>query len=85
MSRAVELEPPMPRYFFHVHDSKDMPDREGTEFPSDEAAKSQAIVLTGELLTDLDGDFWGHPWILEVVDDSDSLVCEVAITAKSRS
>jgi hypothetical protein len=55
----------VPRYFFHVHDSVDIIDREGTEFPSLEEARGAVELewptdegdrLLGAFLTSLGGD-----------------------------
>jgi hypothetical protein len=71
----------MPRYFF----GKDMPDKTGTDFPNDEAAENEAVVLTGEMLKDLDGDFWNEGnWCLEVLDESGAQVCQMEVLANSR-
>jgi hypothetical protein len=75
----------MPRYFFHVHDGKDMPDNVGTNFPNDEAAENEAVVLAGEMLKELDGDFWNESnWRLEVLDESGAQVCQLEVLANSR-
>ena len=75
----------MPRYYFHVHDGKDILDQIGTELPNDEAAESAAIVSAGEMLKDLDGDFWKESsWRMEVLDESGALVCQLKMSATSR-
>jgi hypothetical protein len=53
----------MPRYFFDIRDGKFMPDDCGTDLPSLQAARVQAVAVAGELLRDdpekfLDGDEW---------------------------
>ena len=71
----------MPRYFFNVHDGQhpleqDPPDREGTLLADPEAARSQAVTLAGEMLKDLDGQFWrGDDWCLRVTDEQGATVC----------
>ncbi len=40
----------MPRYFFHLHNSMDVPDHEGRELVSPEAAREHAIVNIRELM-----------------------------------
>lgn len=75
----------MPRYFFHVHDGEDLTDKEGTVFPDDQAAESEAVVLAGEMLKDLDGDFWKESvWQMEVLDEDGAQVCRLQMTANSR-
>lgn len=66
----------MPRYFFHIHDGEDWPDPEGTELPSPDEARSQAVVVCGEMLKDLEGKFWNdHEWQMEVKDWHGATVC----------
>ena len=60
----------MPRYFFHVQDGYSIPDAEGTELLDVYTAQAQAIVLSGELLRDMGGEFWnGTEWRMEVADE----------------
>ena len=40
----------MPRYSFHVHEGKDMPDKEGLDMPGDEEARTEAVRTAGEML-----------------------------------
>jgi hypothetical protein len=42
----------MPRYFFHVRESVDSIDNEGTAFPGPDEARSEAVVAAGEMLKD---------------------------------
>ena len=70
----------MPRYFFNVHDGRDMPDETGTVVPDIKAARSQAVITAGERLRDLDGEFWGAPeWRMEVKNEHGAKVCAVVI------
>ncbi|KRB27729.1 DUF6894 family protein [Mesorhizobium sp. Root172] len=74
----------MPRYFFHVRDGTDMPDDTGTELPDDNAARTEAVVLSGGLLKDLGGDFWtGSDWLMQVVRDDGKEVCELKFSANT--
>ena len=60
------------RFYFHVKDGSTILDDEGSEFPSVEAVKNNAIRASGEMLRGLDHDlnFWsGEPWKLWVTDD----------------
>jgi hypothetical protein len=43
----------MPRYFFHVHDGAAWLDAEGTELPSLETAREEAIRALGEMIRDI--------------------------------
>jgi hypothetical protein len=67
----------MPRYFFHVHDGTDRPDREGVDLPSLAEAREQAVVTAAEMLRDIDGAFWRgpHEWVMRVVDKDGRRVC----------
>ena len=68
----------MPRYFFHVHDGKDIPDEEGVELSGPEEARNQAVTACGEALKDLDGDFWESAmWTMTVKDWQGNVVCEL--------
>jgi hypothetical protein len=40
----------MPRYFFDIRDGEFIPDTQGREFIDLEAARIQAVVISGELL-----------------------------------
>jgi hypothetical protein len=51
----------VPRYFFHVHDSVDLLDNDGTELAGPDEARVQAVVTAGELLRDVGGRFWNSP------------------------
>ena len=58
-------------YFFHVENGTIVPDSEGTELPSDEAAKSEAIAASAEMLSGLGRRFWeGTGWKMQVVDET---------------
>ena len=50
----------MPRYFFHVIDGKEIIDNEGTMLAGVDEARAEAIVVSGEMLRDLGGKFWGN-------------------------
>jgi hypothetical protein len=72
----------MPRYFFHVIDGKDIPDTEGTELADIEEARAEAVVLSGELLRDLGGQFWNSSeWQIRVEDDAGDKVCAPTFSA----
>ena len=48
----------MPRYFFNVHDGKDLPDDSGTELGDSDAAHREAIVAAGEMLKETGRSSW---------------------------
>lgn len=69
----------MPRYFFNVRDGKDLPDLHGHVFQDDTSAEREAVIASGEMLTDLGGEFWNHgEWIMTVVDETGRKVCSLA-------
>jgi hypothetical protein len=73
----------MPRYFFHVHDGKDILDLVGTELPSPDAARAAAVIACGEALSDLGEDFWkSKEWTMRVVDEAGAKVCELTFAGK---
>jgi hypothetical protein len=61
----------MPRYFFDIRDGEFIPDPVGREFIDLEAARIQAVVISGELLKENPSRFWeGEEWQLEVRDET---------------
>jgi hypothetical protein len=66
----------MLRYDFHIDDGNLVPDEEGTELADTKEARTQAVVLAGGFLKDMDGSFWdkGEPWVLHVTDDESRLL-----------
>lgn len=59
------------RYFFHVRDGQNIPDLEGTDLPDDDAAKSEAIAASAEMMGELGRHFWeGGSWEMQVVDEA---------------
>ena len=72
----------MPRYFFHVDDGSEQPDTEGTELAGMGQVRSEAVRLTGEILRDMGGRFWGHPeWTLTVTDQTGAKVLGLRVSA----
>jgi hypothetical protein len=66
----------MPRYFFHVIDGVEMLDTEGTVLASVDEARTEAIVVSGQMLKDLGGRFWGNgQWQVRVEDEAGNKVC----------
>ena len=57
----------MPRYFFHVHDGRDIPDEEGIELASPDEARNQAVDC---IWRDAEGLGWrfleSNEWVLTV-------------------
>lgn len=72
----------MSRFHFHLQDDHFYPDEEGMELADLKAARSTAIRMTAELLSDHLGDFWdGRQWKLEVTDDQGSLLFALSFSA----
>lgn len=73
----------MPRYFFHVQDGKDIPDEEGLDLSSPKEARNQAVIAAGEMLKDLDGEFWNsQEWTMKVTDPTGSTVCTLKVSGQ---
>jgi hypothetical protein len=70
----------VPRYFFNVEGDGSPPDKEATVLSSPEAARSAAVVATGEMLRDADGGFWSGPdWQMHVTDEQGATVCTLTV------
>lgn len=62
----------MPRFYFHVSDSRDYPDLQGTELPDLESAQREAVRFSGQLLAKAADTFWNsQEWHMRVTDDAD--------------
>ena len=73
----------MPRYFFHVHDSEEMLDREGTVLAGFDEARAEAIKTAGEMLRDAGRRFWdGAEWRMWVTDEAGATVCKLRFSAE---
>ncbi len=71
----------VPRYFFHVQDGQDRPDRCGTPLAGVDDARAAAIVAAGEALKDLGARFWTHAqWRMHVTDEQGATVCELRLS-----
>jgi len=72
----------MPRYFFHVNDGASFPDLQGTVLDNDNAARVEAVRLSGDLLRGGAEKFWrGEDWSMRVTDDKDLTLFELNFTA----
>lgn len=73
----------MPLFHFHIDDGVSIPDPDGTELRSAMEAKRQAVAAAGEMLSDLDGDFWrsGSPWTMHVTDEAGLLIFSLSFSA----
>jgi hypothetical protein len=73
----------MARYFFHVHDSQELIDREGVELANGDDVKRQAVVTSGELLQYYGDRFWDRAeWRMWVTDESGATVCDLRFSAE---
>lgn len=63
----------MERYFFHIDYGEVSRDREGTEYPSLEAAKNATVKVLGEILKDEGDKFWTKPDLTVTVTDATNL------------
>lgn len=61
----------MPRYHFNIHDGHSEIDRDGTELPDIQTARSEALQLAGTIISDAGRRVeFGEDWRVEVTDDS---------------
>jgi len=75
----------MPRYFFHVIDGHEMRDTVGTVLAGEAEARTEAIVVSGEMLKDLGGAFWNNgQWQVRVEDETGNKVCALTFSADRR-
>jgi hypothetical protein len=73
----------MPRYFFNVHDGKDLPDSEGIELPGRNEAHRQALTTAGEMLREMNREFLaGDVWEMHVTDEAGATVCRLMFSAE---
>jgi hypothetical protein len=75
----------MPRYFFHVHDGQEMPDREGVELPGLDEARMQAITTAGEIIRQHPDVIWNAgEWQMDVTDETGAPVFTLRFSAEDR-
>jgi hypothetical protein len=73
----------MPRYFFNVHDGKDLPDDRGVDLADRNAAHREAIVTAGEMLKETGRKFLrGDVWEMQVTDEAGATVCRLRFSAE---
>lgn len=73
----------MPRYFFDVHDGKDLPDIDGTELADRDAAHMEAVAAAGEMLKETGRRFLhGSFWEMHVTDEAGKTVCRLRFSAE---
>jgi pyruvate formate-lyase activating enzyme-like uncharacterized protein len=72
----------MPRFYFHVKDGADIRDEVGTELPSIDAARNQAIASSSEMIRDLGRKFrLAAVWQMTVTDENGQELFELSFTA----
>lgn len=73
----------MPRYFFHVDDGVQKPDREGTDLPGVREAEVEAVATAGSILKDAGGEFLnsGSAWRMHVTDEDSRLLFTLRFSA----
>jgi hypothetical protein len=72
----------VPRYFFHLHDGKNIPDNEGIELAGLAEARNQAIVAAGEMIRSDGHTVWnGSEWRMDVTDEPGNSVFTLRFAA----
>ncbi|THD62581.1 hypothetical protein [Phenylobacterium sp.] len=64
----------MARYYFHTEDGRHYPDEEGTELPDHEAARTQAVLVLGEMVKEDPAGFWSTESFRLTVTDNRGLI-----------
>ena len=77
----------MPRFFFHVDDGACLPDPEGSELVDIDAARAEAVRLSGAILRDSGKQFWDRNtrWRLHVTDADSYLLFTLHFSADEPS
>lgn len=75
----------MPRYHFNVHDGRRIVDREGTELPDADAARSEALQASGEMLKNFarESVWTGQDWRMDVTDQDGNAVGTIRLSAEA--
>ena len=81
MLRQSFLVRPVPRFFFHVHNGRDRPDREGTDLPDRTTMRAEAFQMAGEMLRERGRVLAGREWRMEVSDETGRTVLTLHFTA----
>lgn len=63
----------MARYFFHTEDGECFPDQTGTELPDIEAVRQCAVRTLGEVLREMQHEFWETENLKMIVKDEAGL------------
>jgi hypothetical protein len=76
----VRQETIMPRYHFRIEGDGPPVDGDYFELPDIDTARSQAVILTGAMLQEVDGDFWQESyWRLDLLDDTGLLLSSIEV------
>ncbi len=71
----------MPRYFFHIEGTEAPADDEGVLLDGPEKACSEVMLAAGDMLKDIDGQFWNGPgWRMQVTDEQGEAICTLSIS-----
>ena len=63
----------VPLFYFHVKDGREWPDEEGTDLPSSEDARAEALRHAGDMLKEnVRGGPVAKEWRMRVKDQEDS-------------
>jgi len=74
----------MPLYRFVIKDGSNVPQPDPVQLRSIEEAKSQAVMLAGQMMNDADGRFWRHShWTIRVTDMDDLTLAVIDIDGVS--
>lgn len=72
----------MPIFHFNVHDGISIPDQDGHELPDLDAARREAIDLSGQLIREMGAAFWtGEEWRMDVTDHNGMILFSLAFFA----
>lgn len=70
------------RYFFHTEDGRRFCDEEGTELPTETAARLEAARVLGQLMNEDPATVWhGEPLRLRVTDSDNRPLFTLAVVA----
>lgn len=73
----------MPRYFFNLPHHFSGPDTEGSELADIHAARAAALRLCGEMIREIDENFWETPrWRLDVADQDNRILFTLTFSAE---
>lgn len=74
----------MERFFFELADGADHPDDTGSRWPTLEAAKSEAVRLSGEILREMPERFLASDrWTMTVRNEARRPIFELTLHSKS--